>query len=57
MNNYKITVEVDYVVSAESLSEAMLQVEKSTEHPFIGHTFGRYDAERIINGAITKEVI
>jgi hypothetical protein len=36
MNQYRVTVEVDYIVSASSMSEAMDIVDKHSEHPLVG---------------------
>ena len=56
MREYKVTLEVDYIVKATSLSEAMKLVEKDSEHPLIGGSeIGYCDSVRVISGAIVKE--
>jgi hypothetical protein len=52
MRNYRVTVEVDYVVKAASLSEAMQTVSESSEHPLVGGSeIGYCDDVRVIGGA------
>jgi uncharacterized protein with PIN domain len=36
VNQYRVTVEVDYIVSASSMSEAMTIVDQHSEHPLVG---------------------
>ena len=36
MNQYRVTVEVDYIVAASSMSEAMAIVDQHSEHPLVG---------------------
>lgn len=55
MREYRVTVEVDYVVKAESLSEAMDYVTNNTEHPLIGAEVGYYLDERVVGGAIYEQ--
>jgi hypothetical protein len=56
MREYKVTAEVDYIVKATSLSEAMKVVEEDSEHPLIGGSeIGYCDSVRVISGAIVKE--
>lgn len=54
MREYRVTVEVDYVVKAESLSEAIDYVTNNTEHPLIGAERGYCDDVRVIGGAIVE---
>jgi hypothetical protein len=55
MTKYTVTVEVDYIVEAISLSEAYDIVSSHTEHPLIGQGEGSYcDDDRIIGGAVVK---
>jgi len=56
VREYKVTLEVDYIVKATSLSEAMKLVEKDSEHPLIGGSeVGYCDQVRVISGAIESE--
>jgi hypothetical protein len=56
MREYKVTAEVDYIVKANSLSEAMELVAKDSEHPLIGGSdIGYCDSVRVISGAIESE--
>jgi hypothetical protein len=56
MKTYKVTLEVDYVVKATSLSEAMKLVEQDSEHPLVGGSeIGYCDNIRVIGGAIEGE--
>ena len=56
MGTYKVTVEVDYIVKATSLSEAMKLVEEDSEHPLVGGAeLGYCDQVRVISGAIEGE--
>jgi len=56
MRSYKVTVEVDYIVKASSLNEAMKLVDEDSEHPLIGGTeIGYCHAVRVISGAIEGE--
>ena len=51
MPKYKITMEVDYVVDADSLKQAMDLVDTNTEHPFIPFDPANYcDDTRVIGG-------
>lgn len=36
VNQYRVTVEVDYIVTAPSMSEAMAIVDQHSEHPLVG---------------------
>jgi hypothetical protein len=52
MRNYRVTIEVDYVVKATSLAEAMQLVSESSEHPLVGGSeLGYCDDVRVIGGA------
>jgi hypothetical protein len=56
MRTYKVTVEVDYIVKATSLSEAMKLVGEDSEHPLVGGVeLGYCDQVRVISGAIEGE--
>jgi hypothetical protein len=56
MNSYKVTVEVDYIIKASSLSEAMKLVEEGSEHPLVGGSeIGYCESVRVIGGAIERE--
>ena len=56
MRTYKITVEVDYIVKASSLSEAMKLVDEDSEHPLVGGSeIGYCNSVRVISGAIEGE--
>jgi hypothetical protein len=56
MRSYKVTIEVDYIVKATSLSEAMKLVEEDSEHPLVGRAeLGYCDQVRAISGAIESE--
>lgn len=56
MRAYKVTIEVDYIVKATSLSEAMKLVEEDSEHPLVGGAeLGYCDQVRVISGAIEGE--
>jgi hypothetical protein len=56
MNNYRVTLEVDYVIKATSLSEAMKIANEDTEHPLIGGVaLGYCDSTRVIGGSIAEE--
>jgi len=58
MRSYRVTVEVDYVVKALSLQEAMDSVSERSEHPLIGGSeIGYFDDERLIGGRIEDEVV
>lgn len=53
MKSYKVTVEVDYIIKASSLSEALSLVEEDSEHPLIGgNEIGYCSDVRVIGGAI-----
>ena len=52
MREYRVVVEVDYVVKAESLSEAMTYVSNNAEYPLLGHENGYCVADRIVGGAL-----
>lgn len=53
MNSYRVTIEVDYIVKASSLSEAMKLVEEDSEHPLVGGSeIGYCEGMRVIGGAI-----
>ena len=36
MNQYRVTAEVDYIVTAPSMAEAMDIVSQHSEHPLVG---------------------
>ena len=56
MRTYKVTIEVDYIVKATSLNEAMKLVEEDSEHPLVGGTeIGYCNSVRVISGAIEGE--
>jgi hypothetical protein len=56
MNSYRVTLEVDYVVKASSLSEAMQLVNDDTEHPLVGGSeIGYCDTTRVVGGSIERE--
>jgi hypothetical protein len=56
MRTYKVTLEVDYVIKASSLEEAMRLAEESSEHPLVGGSeVGYCDDVRPVGGAIMKE--
>lgn len=56
MKSYKVTVEVDYVIKATSLSEAMELVSNDSEHPLVGGAeIGYCDDVRVIGGQIESE--
>ena len=49
MSAYRITSEVDYIVEAENLQEALLLIRDHTEFPIIGANAGTYcENDRII---------
>jgi hypothetical protein len=53
MKSYKVTVEVDYIIKASSLSEALALVEEDSEHPLVGGIEIGYCSDvRVIGGAI-----
>ena len=53
MNSYRVTLEVDYVVKASSLAEAMKLVNEDSEHPLVGGIkLGYCDDTRVIGGSI-----
>jgi len=57
MNSYRVTLEVDYVVKASSLSEAMQLVNDDTEHPLVGGSeIGYCDTTRVIGGSIERRL-
>jgi hypothetical protein len=56
MREYKVTLEVDYVIKATSLSEAMKVVEEDSEHPLVGGSeVGYCHQVRVVSGAIESE--
>lgn len=56
MAKYRVTLEVDYVVEAISLSEALTIAYENSEHPLIGGGEGSYcDDTRLIGGSIERE--
>ena len=59
MNQYKVTIEVDYVVTAPSMSEAMAIVDQHSEHPLVGQGADSwFDDVRVIGAMLdnkTKE--
>ena len=55
MKTYKVTLEVDYVIKAGSLSEAMQIALEDTEHPLVGAERGYCDDVRAIGGALEGE--
>lgn len=53
MNQYRVTIEVDYIVTASSMSEAMIIVDQHSEHPLVGQgTDSWCDDVRIIAAMI-----
>ena len=53
MRSYKVTLEVDYIVKASSLAEAMKLVQEDSEHPLVGgNEIGYCQDVRVISGAI-----
>jgi hypothetical protein len=49
MSTYRITSEVDYIVEAENIQEALLLIRDHTEFPIIGANTGTYcENDRII---------
>lgn len=53
MAKYVVVVEVDYVVEAISLSEAMNYVSENSEHPLVGgNDVGYCDDVRVIGGKL-----
>jgi hypothetical protein len=55
MSQYKVTAEVDYIVTAMSMSEAMTIVEQHSEHPLVGQGADSWcDDVRVISAAINK---
>jgi len=51
MREYKVTLEVDYVIKAESLAEAMKIAGEQSEHPLVGgFDVGYCDDTRVIGG-------
>lgn len=55
MNQYKVTAEVDYIVKASSMSEAMNIVNEHSEHPLIGQDTDSWcDDVRVIAAMINK---
>ena len=59
MNQYRVTIEVDYVVTAPSMSEAMAIVDQHSEHPLVGQGADSWcDDVRVIGAMLdnrTKE--
>ena len=56
MREYKVTLEVDYIIKATSLSEAMKIVDEDSEHPLVGGSeIGYCQQVRVISGAIESE--
>jgi hypothetical protein len=56
VNSYRVTLEVDYIIKATSLSEAMKIVNEDSEHPLVGgNEIGYCENTRVIGGAIEKE--
>ena len=56
MNKYAVTIEVDYVIEATSLSEALSIASEHTEHPIIGQGESSYcDDVRVIGGKLERE--
>jgi hypothetical protein len=52
MDKYRVTVIVDYVVSAESLSKAIDIVSENSEHPLVGqYEVGYCEDVQVIGGA------
>jgi hypothetical protein len=53
MKSYKVTLEVDYIIKASSLSEALTLAEEDSEHPLVGgNEVGYCNDVRVIGGAI-----
>jgi vacuolar-type H+-ATPase subunit B/Vma2 len=56
VRTYKVTLEVDYIIKASSLNEAMKLAIEDSEHPLVGGTETGYcDAVRAVSGAIDSE--
>jgi len=56
VRSYKVTIEVDYIVKATSLAEAMKLVEEDSEHPLVGgNELGYCESVRVIGGSIEGE--
>ena len=58
MNSYSVTVEVDYVIQATSLSEALAIASEHSEHPLVdlkGSEGSYCDDVRVIGGKLEKE--
>ena len=56
MREYRVTVEVDYVVKAESLSEAIDYVTHNTEHPLIGAEVGYCLQDIVVKGELYADL-
>jgi hypothetical protein len=55
MNTYRVTLEVDYIIKATSLAEAMNIVNEDSEHPLIGGvSVGHCDNTRVIGGSVIE---
>jgi hypothetical protein len=53
MRLYKVTQEVEYVVKANSLDEAMKLVQEDSEHPLVGgNETGYCSGDRVIGGML-----
>jgi hypothetical protein len=53
MKTYKVTLEVDYIIKATSLSEAMSIGLEDSEHPLVGGAeIGYCNDTRVIGGSI-----
>ena len=58
MRSYKVTLEVDYIVKASSLAEAMELVQEDSEHPLVGGAeLGYCHDVRVISGAIEDSLL
>jgi hypothetical protein len=61
VNQYRVTIEVDYVVTAPSMSEAMAIVDQHSEHPLVGQSADSWcDDVRVIGAMLdnkTKETV
>jgi len=56
MRTYKVTQEVEYIVKASSLDEAMKLVQKDSEHPLVGgYELGYCENTRVVGGMLIEE--
>jgi hypothetical protein len=56
MATYKVTAQVDYIVQANNLTEAIDMVQENTEHPLIGgNEIGYCDNVQVIAGTLQEK--